>query len=138
MKPFEDLFERLERSKFRSGFKLSKKDNEYLVSKGLDAIRGHSYEFVRTRLAPAEPDNDGRQTPMRGHPVFTAQHATATCCRKCVQKWHEIEAGRAFTEKEIEYVVSLICAWLEKKMFAITITSQQKGLFHFKNLLVGK
>ncbi len=48
--------------------------------------RGFDGSRARARLretAPraAEPRNDGKQTPFRGHPVFTAQHATATCCR---------------------------------------------------------
>ena len=42
------------------------------------------------RIAPKEPLNDGKQTPMKGHPVFIAQHATATCCRECTRKWHKM------------------------------------------------
>lgn len=49
--------------------------------KGLDTIRQHVKEFIAKREAPAYIANDGKQTPMKGHPVFIAQHATATCCR---------------------------------------------------------
>lgn len=52
---------------------------------------------------------------MRGHPVFVAQHATATCCRGCLAKWHSIAAGRALSEGERDYVVSVIAAWLERQ-----------------------
>ncbi len=31
---------------------------------------------------------------MKGHPVFVAQHATATCCRECIRKWHKNTTGK--------------------------------------------
>ncbi len=79
----------LNKSKFRSKFKLSQKDRDYVAAKGLETIKEHAYQFVNSRVAPEYPKNDGKQTPMRGHPVFIAQHATTTCCRGCIQKWHE-------------------------------------------------
>lgn len=72
----------------------------------------HAEELVERRLAPAEPRNDGRQTPYRGHPVFVAQHATATCCRTCLERWHDIPAGRALDDAEQGYVVEAICRWI--------------------------
>lgn len=112
----ESLFERLSESKFRSGFRLGKKEIQYAEEKGRDTIRLHAQEFVRKRLAPAEIANDGRQTPMRGHPVFLAQHATGTCCRGCLYKWHRIEKGRELSEEEQAYIVSVICEWIARQM----------------------
>ncbi len=77
-------------------------------------MREHAVDFVTSRLAPAHPKNDGRQTPMKHHPVFVAQHATATCCRKCLEKWHHIPKGRELDPEEIEYIVDLIMAWIER------------------------
>ena len=85
----------LTRSKFRSKFNLSQKDRDYIATKGLETIKEHAFQFVNSRVAPKYPKNDGKQTPMRGHPVFIAQHATAICCRGCISKWHGIEKGRA-------------------------------------------
>jgi len=68
----------------------------------------HAFQFVNSRVAAEYPTNDGKHTPMRGHPLFIAQHATAACCRRCLQKWHGIEKGRALNPEEIEYVVALI------------------------------
>ncbi len=68
----------------------------------------HACDFVSMRLAPADPPNDGRQTPMRGHPVFVAQHATATCCRGCLEKWHRISKGSGLSREEQAYVVEVI------------------------------
>jgi len=112
MRDIDELFTALRCSKFRSGFHLSSKEAEYLRQKGMAKILEHAREFVRTRLAKAKPHNDGRQTPMKNHPVFIAQHATATCCRKCLQKWHHIPAARALTEQEIDYIVAVIKHWL--------------------------
>jgi len=91
------------------------KDRQYIHSKGIDTIRSHAIDFITTRLAPAFSKNDGKQTPMKGHPVFIAQHATATCCRKCIQKWHGIEKARALSDDEIKFVVKLVMGWILKQ-----------------------
>ena len=106
----------LARSKFRSKFRLSQKDQDYIASKGIETIKEHAFQFINSRVAPDFPKNDGKQTPMRGHPVFIAQHATATCCRGCISKWHDIEKGRAFNDAEVDYVVALIMEWIERQV----------------------
>lgn len=110
------LFARLARSAFRSRFRLRTKEREYIAQKGLETIRRHAEDFVRTRLAPASPSNDGRQTPMRGHPVFLAQHATGCCCRGCLAKWHGIPAGRPLSDAEQRYVVQVLMAWITRQL----------------------
>ena len=90
---YDDLFQRLAKSKFRSKFHLRDKEKSYILEKGLDTIKSHAKDFISKRIAPAQIPNDGKQTPMRGHPVFIAQHATATCCRGCIEKWHKILKG---------------------------------------------
>lgn len=110
------LFGRLSKSVFRSRFHLSNKDKAYIVDKELPVIRRHAEDFVAKRLAPANILNDGRQTPMRGHPVFIAQHATGCCCRGCFFKWHHIPAGRELTKEEQQYAVTVLMAWIEKQI----------------------
>ena len=102
----------LRTSKFRSKFKLTLKDRDYIATKGLETIKDHAFQFINSRVAPDFPKNDGKQTPMRGHPVFIAQHETATCCRKCIQKWRGIEKGRVVNEREVEFIVALIMKWI--------------------------
>ena len=111
-----NIFEKLAKSDFRSRFHMSMKDREYIMEKGLPTIRKHAEDFVAKRLAPAVIPNDGKQTPLRGHPVFLAQHATGCCCRECFFKWHHIPAGRALTKEEQEYAVAVLMAWIEKHM----------------------
>ncbi|WP_394271790.1 DUF4186 domain-containing protein [Butyricicoccus sp.] len=113
---FAQLFYRLSRSKFRSRFRLGEKEKQYVRDKGMDTIRRHAQDFVRQRLAPAIIPNDGKQTPMRGHPAFIAQHATATCCRGCLSKWHHIPAGAPLTQAQQDYVVDVIMAWIAQQM----------------------
>lgn len=115
MQTIDEALQKLEKSKFRSGFRLSSKDKAYIDEKGLNVIRSHAEDFVAKRLAPAEPPNDGKQTPMRGHPVFVAQHACACCCRGCLNKWYRVPKGRALTETEQKKIVNLLMAWIEKE-----------------------
>lgn len=115
MQTIEQALEKLEHSKFRSGFRLTKKEKEYLSEKGMDTIRQHAGDFVRQKLSPADPLNDGKQTPMHGHPVFKAMHATACCCRGCLNKWYKVPLHRELTESEQQRIVNLLMAWIEKE-----------------------
>ncbi len=99
-------------SRFRERFKLDSQDRAYIERTGLEAIREHARGFIVQRLADAHPKNDGRQTPFKGHPVFKAQHATATCCRKCISRRHRIPAGIPLTDSAIEYLTARIMEWI--------------------------
>ncbi|MFC2970028.1 DUF4186 domain-containing protein [Acidimangrovimonas pyrenivorans] len=116
MAPQPDIFDRLARSAFRSRFRLGARERAYADAKGRAVIEAHARDFVAQRLAPAAPAKDGKQTPMRGHPVFIAQHATATCCRGCLEKWHGLRRGRALEEAEQARVVALVMAWIDREM----------------------
>src|SRR6478752_2972346 len=112
MRDIDDLFAALARSGFRRRFALGERERAILREKGLAEVLEHAGRIVGERLAPATIANDGRQTPMRNHPVFVAQHATATCCRGCLEKWHAIPKGRALTEEEQRHVLDAIRRWL--------------------------
>ena len=116
MNSFDQLFKRLSHSTFRSRFRLGEKERQYCWQKGAPVIDQHAADFVAKRLAPALPANDGKQTPMRGHPVFIAQHATATCCRGCLEKWHNIPQGQPLSEAQQQYIVAVIHHWLVIQM----------------------
>ena len=107
---------RREQSPFRMRFHLRGREREYAAVKGREIIEQHAYEFVKKRLAPAGPANDGKQTPMKGHPVFIAQHATACCCRSCLMKWHGIGKGKPLNDEEIGYIASVIMRWIDMEM----------------------
>lgn len=126
-----DLFKRLGRSRFRIRFRLRDDELRQLARLDRSRLAEHTAEIIRTRLAPAEPRNDGKQTPWRGHPVFVAQHATATCCRGCLAKWHGIAKGSELTGRDQQYVVSVLLRWIEPywRESPPTATDRQKKLF---------
>ena len=111
----KNIFDKLSKSKFRSSFHLKDKDILYIEDKAIDKIRNHAYDFVTKRLADTSNVTDGKQTPMKGHPVFIAQHATGTCCRRCLEKWHHISKNKNMTDDDIKYVVDIIMSWIEKE-----------------------
>ncbi|MBE6649828.1 MAG: DUF4186 domain-containing protein [Ruminococcaceae bacterium] len=116
MSTINEALDKLSKSQFRSKFHLNEADKKYIIDKGTATIKSHAEEFVRLRLAPASPKNDGKQTPMRGHPVFVAQHACACCCRGCLKKWYNVPQGVELSDEQQKRIVNLILAWIEKEM----------------------
>lgn len=113
MKDKDFMLSILSKSKFRSGFHLRKFMKEYIDEKGIDVIKSHAYDFISKRIAPKYINNDGKQTPYKGHPVFIAQHACACCCRGCLEKWYQIPKGRELTKDEIDYIVDILITWIK-------------------------
>lgn len=116
MEKINKILDDLSKSKFRSSFKLNQKDILYVQEKGFDVIEKHAYDFIDKRLSKAIILNDGKQTPYHGHPVFISQHATATCCRNCLYKWHHIEKNRDLTNEEKIYIVNIIMEWIKRNL----------------------
>lgn len=115
MQSIEEALEKLSHSKFRSSFHLTKKEREYLNEKGTETIERHARDFVHQKLALGDPMNDGKQTPMKGHPVFKAMHATGCCCRGCLNKWYKVPLHQQLNEIQEEKIVRLLMAWIEKE-----------------------
>ena len=116
MRSLDDLFAALGNSPFRRRFHLGAAERGYIEARGLERVLVEAEELIARRLAPAAPRNDGKQTPFRGHPVFIAQHATATCCRGCLAKWHEIPRGEALTDADQAHVIATIERWLRGQL----------------------
>ncbi|HWF72212.1 MAG TPA: DUF4186 domain-containing protein [Solirubrobacteraceae bacterium] len=114
-----DIDKRLDaiaRQPFRARFHLRGRERALVQLRGIDTIRRHGEDMIARRVAAAEPVNDGRQTPYRGHPVFVAQHATGTCCRSCLERNHGIAGGHALTDAERRYLVEVIMRWIEREI----------------------
>ena len=107
---------KLSQSKFRSSFHLKEKNKLYVEEKGMDVIRRHACDFVRNKLEDSYPKNDGKQTPMKNHPVFIAQHATASCCRGCLYKWYHIKPHTQLNDSQQEMIVQVIMAWIKREL----------------------
>ncbi len=113
---YDIAFARLAKSKFRSRFHLAESDRAYIESKGMETIRRHCEDFIRTRLAPSKPPNDRRQTPMRGHPVFVAQHACACCCRDCLAKWWNVARGVSISHDKQKAIIDFLMTWIGREI----------------------
>ncbi|MBF0859738.1 DUF4186 domain-containing protein [Gluconobacter sp. LMG 31484] len=123
----EELFERLARSRFRTRFHLDDQARLYLENRGLNAVMEHGAAFIAERLAPAYPPHDGKQTPMRGHPVFIAQHATGACCRSCLSKWHGMAPGKELTPEQQAQILLVLRSWIERDFGRTVPSSPAQG-----------
>ncbi len=101
--------------RFRRSFHLNFYEKQNIKEKGFILLEKAAIEIISNRLR-VKPCNDGKQTPYRGHPVFKAQHATACCCRKCIQKWHHIPSYKELDDREMKYLVNVVMVWLKKEM----------------------
>ena len=133
MRNLDQLFLALGKSAFRSRFHLRANEQRYLRKKTLSVVLQHASEFLRDRLVPAQPKNDGKQTPMQGHPVFVAQHATATCCRRCLEKWHAIPRHVDLNDKQLTYLLAVLSRWLETQSGELSDESALKQQSFFSD-----
>jgi len=88
----------------------------YARRKGRLALKIAAEHRIRKSVGPVEPFRDGTQTGKTGNPIYYGQHATATCCRKCIEYWHGIERGRELTEEEIGYFAALVNMFLDERL----------------------
>lgn len=112
---YDEAFAKLNKSTFRTSFKLKQKDIDYIDQKGFDVIASHAKDFVAARLAPKVIENDGKQTPTKGHPVFVAQHATACCCRGCLNKWYRVPKDVELSDAQQAKIVNLLMEWIKRE-----------------------
>jgi predicted Fe-S protein YdhL (DUF1289 family) len=121
----DEVFRRLAMAPFRRKFRLIGRERAYVETWGLPAVVSHGRKFIAERLAPAFPRNDGKQTPWRNHPIFVAQHATATCCRGCLEKVHEIRKGQELTESERLHVLQVLERWIAEQVNSVHADAHQ-------------
>lgn len=116
IKWIENKLNSLDNSKFRSSFHLGNYMKEYIKSKGIDTIEKHCDDFINKNLKIYNKEKDGHQTPTKNHPVFIAQHATATCCRGCIEKWYHIPKEKELNDKEIKSIKAIIMSWINREI----------------------
>jgi hypothetical protein len=88
--------------------------------KGRLGIRSAAESRLHRSIGSARPHRDGYQTPKNGNTIYYAQHATATCCRKCLEYWHGIPQGRPLTDDEVSYLTELICLYIDDRLPQLT------------------
>ncbi len=110
-----NILERLKKSRFRSSFKLNEEDIATIRKKGIETVQQHVKEILEKRIK-FKKENDGRQTPYKGYFIFKAQHATATCCRGCIEKWYNIPRNKVLSDEEISYLAGIIMKWISSQI----------------------
>ena len=113
----DELFEALSHSAFRSKFRLSYADRTYAETRNDELLKKHAKRNSSRQNRKRESEKTtAKQTPYKGHPIFTAQHATGCCCRGCLYKWHGIDKGRELTEEELNTLSDVILEWIHRDL----------------------
>jgi exodeoxyribonuclease V alpha subunit len=115
----EDLFAKLLKSKFRRKFHLNDADFQIIDKKGLDLLWEETKLILQDRVSVLK-ENDGMQTPFKGHPCFVGQHALGLCCRNCIEKWHGIPKELELEENHLDYFADLLLAWYAQELLLRT------------------
>lgn len=84
--------------------------------KGITDLHAAAERRIRASVAASQPKYDGRQTPKAGNVLYYAQHATASCCRKCIAEWHGIPLGKALTDAEVNYLTNLVMLYVKDRL----------------------
>lgn len=101
---------------------IDEKAISYARRKGVSGLRTAVRSRLRSSVGKAQNPYDGRQTPMEGsgNPIHYAQHATASCCRKCMEYWHGIPKSKNLTDEQIEYLSEIVMLYLVERVPDLT------------------
>ena len=95
---------------------IDQKAVNHALRKGREGMRTAVEKRIRRSVSDASPPYDGRQTPKSGNSIYYAQHATATCCRKCIEEWHDVPRGVALTDEEVVYFTNLVMLYIKERL----------------------
>ena len=117
----EYTFEALRREYFREHMWTTPIDQHavnYARRKGMRGLRDAAERRLTKYVKPCASDifRDGTQTPRERNPICYAQHATATCCRKCAEYWHGIPHDQELTDDDVRYFVKLVMAYVRRRL----------------------
>lgn len=88
----------------------------HALRKGRLQLNEAARQRIEKSIATAGNPRDGRQTPFEGNSLFYGQHATATCCRTCVEYWHGIPKSHDLSDDEIDYLHALLVRFLDERL----------------------
>jgi uncharacterized protein DUF4186 len=95
---------------------IDQKAANHARKKGWKGLQVAAERRIRSSVGPGSPPFDGRQTPREGNVIYYAQHATASCCRKCIEEWHGIPPGRPLSGDEIAYLAGLVMLYVRERL----------------------
>jgi phosphopantetheinyl transferase (holo-ACP synthase) len=87
------------------------------LTTGRNALKEKAKKVLNTRIKKYSSFIDGRQTPMGKDEIINyAQHATATCCRKCLEAWHNIPMENTLTDSQMDFCTSLVMKYVNERI----------------------
>lgn len=95
--------------------------------KGREGLRVAAEQRLEKSVGPSRSEifRDGTQTKLHGNILHYAQHATATCCRKCIEAWHGIPREQPLTSTEMGYMVELVMLYVNERMPYLTANGEK-------------
>ncbi|WP_372655987.1 DUF4186 family protein [Halobacteriovorax sp.] len=129
---FTDIFRRLGCSKVCCKFKLKDEQWEYLAKRGFDTILLEGRSLIVKIFNEDSLSHSCKVAPVQTHPIYIALHATGTCCRSSLEKWHKIPKSKELKEKDIFYILLVVKEWIirqEKPSHLIKSEKSQLSLF---------
>ena len=94
---------------------IDEKARDHALRKGRIALEAALAKRLASSVGPEMPYRDGAQTPMSGNIIYYAQHATASCCRTCIEYWHGIPKGRPLSQDELAYLGDLATMFIAER-----------------------
>ena len=121
----EYTFDSLKKELLRHVCWVNKIDDEAISKakkRGRKAIRKKAEEIIAKKIGhPIRTHFDKMCTPKKGSEIIHyGKHATATCCRICLERWHNIPQDVDLTEQQIDYCASLIELFVDDRVPDLT------------------
>lgn len=138
----ENTFESLERELIRHHFWhkiIDSKALKHAEGKGIVGLRQAAEHRLRNYVGQPSSKlfRDGTQTPRERNVIFYAQHATATCCRKCVEVWHGIDREKHLTDDEFKYMTELVMRYIIQRLPKLPLIGPKERLRQMKTTRLG-
>lgn len=88
----------------------------HAMRKGRMMLTSAIRQRLEVSVGREQHPREGRQTPFEGNVIYHAQHAVAACCRKCIEYWHAIPAGRKLSDNELSYLSQLVGLYVDARL----------------------
>jgi len=114
----EFIFKSLKNELIRQAYwsmPITEADLEKAYQRGPAKIEGMINNRMTNVIGIEKPWRNG-YTPYSGDVIYYAQHATATCCRRCMEYWYNIPQGRQLTTQEVSFSSELIKLYLQERI----------------------
>ncbi|MBN8674283.1 MAG: DUF4186 family protein [Chitinophagales bacterium] len=100
---------------------------EFAQKRGKRKLRERARKILQQKIGKAINFREGYQTAKTGREIIHyAMHATATCCRPCMEYWHNIPMGTDLTNGQLDYATDLVMLFVEDRIKNLSDEGLQK------------